>query len=103
MSKKPTVKIIEYSLAKSADEKEFLKASQALMPEIAKLKGFIKRELLRGENGRWRDVVYWESKEDADRSEYDIPNIPACVTCIALMDHENMNVSHFTLEQVFEK
>ncbi len=94
-----TVKIVEYTLAKDADLEAFLNASAALMPELAKLRGFIKRELHRGENGRWRDVVYWKTREDADRSELDIPNIPACVTCIAMMDHSDMTVAYFELAQ----
>ena len=62
------------------------------MPEIAKLKGFTKRELWRQEDNRWSDVMYWESREDAGRAEFNIPNIPACVTCIALMDQETIKV-----------
>ena len=93
------VKVVEYKLAKDADEGAFLNSSAALMPELAKLRGFIKRELHRGENGRWRDVVYWKTREDADRSELDIPNIPACVTCIAMMDHSDMTVANFELAQ----
>ena len=42
-----TVKVIEYKLAKDADEKAFLKASASLMPEIKTLKGFIRRERMK--------------------------------------------------------
>ena len=42
-----TVKLIEYQLAKGVEEAVFLGASAALMPELAKLRGFIKRELHR--------------------------------------------------------
>ena len=94
-----TVKVIEYKLAKGADENAFLKASAALMPEIKTLKGFVRRELHKGEDGRWRDIVYWESRKDAAQSEIDIPTLPACVTCIAMMDHSGMTVTHFELIQ----
>ena len=93
------VKVIEYKLAKGTKEKDFLSASAALMPEIKKLKGFIKRELHKGEHGRWHDVVYWKTRKDADRSEKDIPNLPACMKCIALMDHRTIAVAHFDLVQ----
>ena len=94
-----TVKVIEYSLATGADEQAFLKTSSALTPELAKLKGFIKRELRKGENGKWRDIVYWQSRKDADQSEFDIPNIPACVKCIGMMNHADVTVTHFELIQ----
>ena len=93
------VKVIEYRLADDVDEQEFLEASSTLMPDLAKLKGFKKRELHKGENGRWRDIVYWQSQADADQSELDIPNIPACVKCISMMNHADMTVTHFELMQ----
>ena len=97
--KNVTVKVIEYQLAKGVEERVFLGASATLMPELAKLRGFIKRELHKGENSKWRDVVYWKSRKDADQSEVDIPNLPACVACIAMMDHSEMTVARFELVQ----
>ena len=94
-----TVKVIEYELAEHADREAFLRTSAVVMPAIETLKGFIKRELLEGEDGRWRDVVYWESRQDADQSEVEISELPACVTCIAMMDHSDMTVTHFALIQ----
>ena len=93
--KNATVKVIEYKLVPGVSEQKFLETSAALTPELAKLRGFIKRELHKGGNGRWRDVVYWQSRKDADQSELDIPNIPACVKCIAMMNHDDMTVLHF--------
>lgn len=94
------VKVIEYRLSNGIGEKTFLKASAALMPEIRELKGFLKRELQKGQNGRWRDIVYWKTRKDADRSEHDIPNLPACMTCIGMMDHRTLSVAHFELVQL---
>lgn len=103
MGKKITVKIIEYGLAPGVSEQKFLETSAALMSEFAKLRGFIKRELHKGENGRWRDIVYWQSRNDADRSELDIPNIPACAKCIAMMNHADMTIAHFEQVQIYDK
>ena len=97
--KNAIVKVIEYGLVKGIEEQSFLEVSAKLTPELAELPGFIKRELHKGETGRWRDVVYWETRADADRSELAIPTIAACVTCIAMMDHTAMTVTHFELAQ----
>lgn len=43
-------KIIQYKLRKGTSEATFLKASDTLMPELAKLSGFIKCELFKDEN-----------------------------------------------------
>ena len=99
MIRRVTVKVVEYKLAENADRDAFLRASAAVLPAIKTLKGFMKRELLEGEDGRWRDIVYWESREDADQSEVGISELPACLTCIAMMDHSDMTVTHFVLIQ----
>lgn len=98
-----TVKVVEYRLLKGVDERAFLAASAKLMPALSKLPGFIMRELHKGESGRWRDVVYWKTRADADHSELDIPRIPVCMKCIAAMDQSGITVKHFELVQKYTK
>jgi hypothetical protein len=94
-----TAKMIAYALKSGVSESEFLAASDGLLPELATLEGFIRRELLKGEDGRWLDVVYWQTRENADRSEDTIQSLPACARCIAMMDFESLTVSHLTAAQ----
>ena len=47
-------------------ESDFLTASEALLPELGTLDGFIRRELLKGEDGRWLDVLAFHASEVAE-------------------------------------
>jgi hypothetical protein len=38
--------------------------------------GFIKWEIHKNTDGGYTDIVHWESKEDAKKSETDMVNIP---------------------------
>jgi hypothetical protein len=66
---------------------------------LATLDGFLRRELLRGDDGRWWDVVYWRSREHADASEETIAELPTCAHCISMMDHASISVLRLELEQ----
>ena len=94
-----TAKMIAYALKSGVTESEFLAASAGLAPELATLEGFIRRELLKGEDERWLDVVYWQTRENADRSEDTIQRLPACARCIAMMEFESLTVTHLTVAQ----
>jgi hypothetical protein len=91
--------MIAYALKSGVTESEFLAASEAVVPELATLEGFIRRELLKGEDQRWLDVVYWQTRANADRSEDTIQRLPACARCIAMMDFEGLTVAHLTVAQ----
>ena len=96
---RPTVKVIRYRLRDGCEERAFLEASEALVPELATLDGFMGRELQRAEDGGWADIVYWRTREDADRSESRIQGLPTCTRCIAMMDAATMTVTHLELVQ----
>jgi len=50
------------------DEKTLLEASDAFqLSFVSKQEGILKRMLLRGRNGEYADLVFFESKDDADR------------------------------------
>ena len=96
------VKVIQYKLVKGTDEKSFLSASNKLMPKLAKLSGFIKRELLKDESGIWLDIVYWKSMKQARESEEKITAISECMKCINMMDSSSMKVMLFEQIQNYE-
>ncbi|NCT55605.1 hypothetical protein GW755_02035 [bacterium] len=69
--------IISYKLAEGVTEKHLLDvASEIIKTWMSKQKGFIKWEINKNIEGGYTDFVYWESKEDADKSESDMVNIP---------------------------
>jgi hypothetical protein len=72
MSKNGQHVVIEwapFTLAEGVSEEQLLRASSELQVDfLAKQRGFVRRELLRGEDGRWVDLVYWADQASADEA-----------------------------------
>ncbi len=62
------VQLAPIKLKDGFDEKTLLAASDAFQASfVGKQAGIMKRVLLRGKHGGYADLVFFESKEDADR------------------------------------
>lgn len=59
-------------------------------------KGFISRNFYYSdENGRWFDLIVWESMEDAKRANEQVMVNPDALKVFALMDEQSMIFSHY--------
>src|SRR5829696_1901722 len=56
-----------FRMANGVSEDELLAASETLQREfLTKQHGFVRRELLRGADGQWADLVHWENEAAAN-------------------------------------
>lgn len=103
MPEKLVVEWAPFSLREGVEEARLLRASSLLQDAfLGKQRGFIKRELLKGKNGQWVDLVYWESQEAADQAVKNAANSPACFEYFQLMagaDHANPSEGVLHLER----
>jgi hypothetical protein len=96
-----TVEWAAFTLAPGVKEDDLLNASARLQDEfLSHQKGFIRRELLRGTDGKWADLVYWESAEDANAIVEAAFKSPVCLNYFKLMvapepDKPDGGVLHF--------
>jgi heme-degrading monooxygenase HmoA len=61
------VEIARFKLKADADETAFLATEERLSNgQICQQKGFISREIAKGENGEWVVILHWESGEDSE-------------------------------------
>jgi len=68
MSKKMYVQLAPIELKEGIDENKLLETSDVFQVNfVNKQKGIIRRDLLKGKDGNYVDLVFFESKEDADR------------------------------------
>ncbi len=80
----------EFRLAAGVTEAALREASDRLQTAfLREQEGFIRRELLKGENGRWVDVVYWKDREAAEAAVNNAGNSPVCMAYFQLMAGEN--------------
>ncbi|MBX2850699.1 MAG: hypothetical protein KTR15_03015 [Phycisphaeraceae bacterium] len=102
LSSEVTVEWAPFEVVHGVSEETLLQASERVQHEfLAKQKGFVKRELLKGSGNLWVDVVHWASKEDAQLAIEDAASSQVCGRYFELMagvDYENLGegVSHFS-------
>jgi hypothetical protein len=69
--------IITYELAKDVSEEQLLTVAKKIVNSWMKnQKGFIKWEIHANNEGRYTDIVYWETAEDAKLAEKEMLTIP---------------------------
>ena len=75
-----------FRLAEGVTEGELLAASETLQREfVARQPGFVRRELLRGADGHWADLVHWESERAAHDVFAAAMESPVCAEYFKLM------------------
>jgi hypothetical protein len=68
MTKRMYIQLAPIQLQDGVDERALLQASDAFQAGfVGKQQGIVKRLLLKGKNGGYADLVFFESKADADR------------------------------------
>ena len=68
MAKRMYVQLAPIRLKDGVDEKTLLEASDAFQASfVSKQRGIMKRMLMKGKDGGYADLVFFESRDDADR------------------------------------
>jgi hypothetical protein len=75
-----------FRLAPGIGEDRLLEVSEALQRDFLQGRpGFVRRELLRGADGHWVDLLYWRDEASAHAVMEDIAASPACQAYFSLM------------------
>jgi antibiotic biosynthesis monooxygenase (ABM) superfamily enzyme len=96
-----TVEIVQFRLKPGTDEGAFLAAAADTQAAIARLPGFLTRELLRGGDGLWVDVVHWRSEAEALAAAEAFPSMPEVVSFVAMIDETAMTMLHLAQARSF--
>ena len=76
-----------FRVREGVSEAALLEASEALQRDfLAGQRGFVRRELLRGKDGQWVDLVYWENEETATAVIQAAAASPVCHAYFHLME-----------------
>jgi Antibiotic biosynthesis monooxygenase len=94
MTQPPVLEVVLFKLKPGEDEAAFLAASEAVMPDLRAMRGFIRREVFKDADGRWMDTLHWQSLEDAHRAAEVFLGLPCAQTLIALIDEPSMTMLH---------
>lgn len=79
MTKTMYIQLAPFKLKAGVDEATLLRASDEFEKVfVEKQKGVIKRVLMKGKDGNYADLVFFESKEEADRVAEEEQTSPVC-------------------------
>lgn len=92
MIKKMYIQLAPIKLKKGIDENTLLKASDVFQVSfVNKQKGIMKRMLIKGKDGNYFDLVFFESQEDADRVAKAEETSEECLEFFKLMEAPEEN------------
>lgn len=85
-TKSQVIEFAPFTLVEGVDEATLVAASDALQAEfLSRQQGFIKRDLVQVGDGKWADVLYWESRDSVERAMQEAPGNPAALNYFQLM------------------
>jgi hypothetical protein len=94
VSNNPYVEVALYQLKSGIEEAQFLAVSDEATGVYRKLSGFVRRELMKSEDGKWVDLVYWQNRDLAKKAEPMIYHDPTIANVMAVLDTETMIFTH---------
>jgi len=93
MDNKMYVQVAPVQLREGIDENTLLEASDTFQVNfVNKQTGIISRDLLKEKDGKYVDLVFFESKEDADRIAKIEETSPACLEFFTIMEAPDENL-----------
>lgn len=101
MSSSIAVEIVHFKVKDGIDEQDFLRVSALMVKELSTLPGFLDRELLKGENGQWADIVHWGTMDHALKATDHVMKLPLCLAYFGYIDDTTLQMMHFTLSQKY--
>lgn len=90
----PTIELVQFRLKAGVDEQTFLAAVGDTQAAITRLPGFLSRELLKGDDGLWVDLVHWRSKAEALAAAEAFGMMPEVAAFASLIDEQEMTMLH---------
>ncbi len=96
------VEIIQFRLIEDVDENEFLAASNIMMKELASFEGFISRELLKKDDVKWVDILYWENMDSALKAAESVFESSLCLEYFKYIKESSMITGRYSICQHFE-
>ena len=93
-----TIEVVLFKLKPGVEAMEFVAAAEAMLPDFRAVPGFVRRELLRGDEGLWVDVVHWRSLSEALAAMDLMMTQPSAGPFMAALDEQSIEMFH--LQQV---
>jgi heme-degrading monooxygenase HmoA len=97
----PTLELVQFRLKPGVSEAAFLEAVFQTQAAIARLPGFLRREVLKNDEGLWVDVVHWQSKAEALAAAEAFAAMPEVAVFAGMIDETQMTMLHLDQTHAF--
>jgi len=95
MNKGSVVEIAQFTLAAGVNNGDFLQEAEAVQKNfLEKQPGYVDRELLKGGDGQWADILHWNSMEEARKASEALLKDPIAQEFMRKIDPASVRMLH---------
>ena len=91
---KPVVEIVVFSSNKGVSDSAMKRAAVNVTPILRNMPGFKDRIFSKSSNGKWVDVVQWQSLESANAAAEKVMKNSVAATFFGLINQNDMSIKH---------
>jgi hypothetical protein len=91
--------VLEIALVKlkaGVTDEALIHAVNDMQPDLEALPGYVRRELLKNDEGQWVDMIYWRSNDEAMKAMEVAMTIPSFLQCFSLLDESTLQMLHLS-------
>lgn len=99
-----TIEWAPFKVAENVTNEDLLTAADQIEQKfLQQQKGYVRRELLQGQDNQWVDLIYWASNEDAAAAAEKANSSEACLAYFSLMAgmEDGGGISHYSLQKTW--
>jgi hypothetical protein len=94
LNKANIVEMVIYTTKDVVDQSQHVKKAEAVGSILAKMDGFVGRHFTQSTDGKWVDLVYWESLDAAKRAADMFMTLPETQSFIEDINESDMQFFH---------
>lgn len=96
------VEVAMFKLNEGVTDYAFITEAEKVQESFLKnQKGYLDRELLKGEDGQWFDILHWQSMDEAQSAAQVMMQEPACQQFIKMIDPKSIQMFHLVRQQAW--
>jgi hypothetical protein len=95
------IELVSVKTRPGVDEADMLRAADAVMAFLSKASGFIRRELFKAGENQWVDLIYWNSREEAEAAMAQSMDQPCVLEMMRLLDESSLAMQHLDQVRVY--
>lgn len=97
----PTLEVVLFRAKAGVSDAQVLHSSAQIQRWLENAQGYLKREVSKGDDGQWVDIVHWRSLAEAQQAAQQLMADPAAADLMSFIDPENVTLLHVEQRQQF--